>query len=112
MLYPDFFSQMKALFARGPEKTSWIRAQPATNTGGEERLSSGKQRRLAERYRVLVENAPVGIHEIDRLRTLTAVNRAGLRMLGRGKSIFGVPVLDVVSPADRPRISKLLDLAF
>jgi two-component system, cell cycle sensor histidine kinase and response regulator CckA len=111
MLYPDFFSQIEALFARVRERTSWIRAQPATNTSGEERLSPSKLRRLAERYRVLVENAPVGIHEIDRLRTLTVVNRAGLRMLGRGKSIFGVPVLDVVSLNDRPRISRLLDLA-
>jgi two-component system cell cycle sensor histidine kinase/response regulator CckA len=33
-------------------------------------------------------------------------------MLGRTESVFGVPVLDVVSPADRPRISRLLDLAF
>jgi len=95
------------------EKTSW--ATPplvVTPTNAPERLPPSKERRLAERYRVLVENAPVGIHEIDRLRTLSTVNRAGLRMLGRTESVFGVPVLDVVSPADRPRISRLLDLAF
>jgi signal transduction histidine kinase len=33
-------------------------------------------------------------------------------MLGRGKSVFGVPVLSLVSPADRQRFSRVLDLAF
>jgi two-component system, cell cycle sensor histidine kinase and response regulator CckA len=112
MSYPHFFSRLKTLFARVREKTSWTRAQVATQASGQERLSPTKQRRLAERYRLLVENAPVGIHEIDRRRTLSSVNRAGLRMLGRTESVFGVPVLDVVSPADRPRIGRLLDLAF
>jgi len=40
------------------------------------------------------------------------VNRAGLKMLGRKESLFGTPFLDVVSSADQPRISRLLDLAF
>ena len=79
MLYPDFFSRMKALVVRVREKTSWTIPQVAAPTRAQERLSPSKQRRLAERYRVLVENAPVCIHEIDRLRTLSAVNRAGLR---------------------------------
>jgi two-component system cell cycle sensor histidine kinase/response regulator CckA len=112
MLHPGSFSRIKALFARVCGKTSWTTPQVATRTSAQERLSPSKQRRLAERYRVLVENAPVGIHEIDRRRTLSVVNRAGLRMLGRTESVFGVPVLDVVSPADRPRIGRLLDLAF
>ena len=112
MWYPDFFTRMKAVFGQVGENTSWTSAQDASHARTQERLSPSKQRRLAERYRVLVENAPVGIHEIDRLRTLSAVNRAGLKMLGRTESVFGVPVLDVVSPADRPRIHRLLDLAF
>jgi PAS domain S-box-containing protein len=78
----------------------------------QERQALSKQHRLAERYRVLVENAPVCIHEIDRQRTLSAVNRAGMKMLGRTESIFGVPVLSVVAPPERLRISRLLDLAF
>src|SRR5262249_11487070 len=110
--YPDFGSRIKTLFTRVREKTSWATPLVVTPTNAPERLPPSKERRLAERYRVLVENAPVGIHEIDRLRTLSTVNRAGLRMLGRTESVFGVPVLDVVSPADRPRISRLLDLAF
>jgi PAS domain S-box-containing protein len=110
MLYPDLFSQIRTLFGRFGERT-WARvAPPQPHT--QEPLAPGRQRRLAERYRVLVENAPVGIHEIDRLRTLSAVNRAGLKMLGRKESLFGTPFLEVVSSADRPRISRLLDLAF
>ena len=109
MSYPDLFSQVRTLVARLSER---IRARVATQTHDQGRLAPNKQRRLAERYRVLVENAPVGIHEIDRDRTLSAVNRAGLKMLGRKESLFGTPFLDVVSSADRPRISRLLDLAF
>jgi two-component system cell cycle sensor histidine kinase/response regulator CckA len=109
MPYPDLFFQIRALFARLRERT---RAQVATQTHAQEKLAPSKQRRLAERYRVLVENAPVCIHEIDRARTLSAVNRAGLKMLGRKESLFGTPFLDVVSSADQPRISRLLDLAF
>jgi two-component system cell cycle sensor histidine kinase/response regulator CckA len=114
MRYPDSLSRLKALLHRLRVKTSWIRGQPRLpgHTGVQETVPIGKHRRLAERYRVLVENAPVGIHEIDQQRTLSAVNRAGLRMLGRTKSVFGVPFLNVVSPADRPRIGRLLDLAF
>jgi two-component system, cell cycle sensor histidine kinase and response regulator CckA len=112
MVYLDFFSRIKTVFAREREDTTSTAMQVAAHTRAPRRLSSSKQRRLAQRYRVLVENAPVGIHEIDERRTLSAVNRAGLKMLGRTESVFGVPVLDVVSPADRPRISRLLDLAF
>jgi len=109
MSYPDLFSEVRTLVAQLSER---IRARVATQTHAQGRLAPSKQRRLAERYRVLVENAPVGIHEIDRHRTLNAVNRAGLKMLGRKESLFGTPFLDVVSSADRPRISRLLDLAF
>ena len=112
MPYPDVFSQVTALLARLRERTRWTRARAANKAHTQERLAPSKQRRLAERYRVLVENAPVCIHEIDRRRTLSAVNRAGLKMLGRKESLFGTPFLDVVSSADQPRISRLLDLAF
>jgi two-component system, cell cycle sensor histidine kinase and response regulator CckA len=114
MLYRDLLFRARALLADTREMmtiwtTSWATSR---HRSIQERLSSSKQRRLAEHYRVLVENAPVSIHEIDHLRTLTAVNRAGLKMLGRRESVFGVPVLSVVSPVDRPRVARLLDLAF
>ena len=108
MPYTDLFSQIRAWLGRLGKS----RARVSTRAHTQERLASSKQRRLAERYRLLVENAPLGIHEIDRLRTLSAMNRAGLKMLGRKGSLFGTPFLDVVSSAERPRISRLLDLAF
>ena len=112
MPYPDLFSAIKALLARLRKRTGWTSTPDATQTHVQERLAPSREGRLAERYRVLVENAPVCIHEIDRRRTLSAVNRAGLQMLGRKESLFGTPFLDVVSSADQPRISRLLDLAF
>lgn len=110
MWYQDFFSRLKASLTEGRHRTS--STTTSEGLGVHKKLSSSKQRRLAERYRVLVENAPVCIHEIDHLRTLTAVNRAGLKMLGRTESVFGVPAVSVVSPEDRPRVARLLDLAF
>ncbi len=67
-----------------------------------------------ERYRVLVENAPICIHEIDQQRRLSAVNPAGLRMLGgvQEQDFRGLSALQVVSTADQERIVKLLDDAF
>ncbi|HKU25082.1 MAG TPA: ATP-binding protein [Candidatus Sulfotelmatobacter sp.] len=113
MWYQDFFSRLKASLIEGRDRTSATTLRATSEgIGVQKRLSSSKQRRLAERYRVLVENAPVCIHEIDHLRTLTAVNRAGLKMLGRTESVFGVPAISVVSPADRPRVARLMDLAF
>lgn len=113
MWYQDFFSRLKTLLTEVRERTSPTTPRATSGYMGVQKgLLSDKQRRLAERYRVLVENAPVSIHEIDHLRTLSAVNRAGLKMLGRTESVFGVPALDVVSPVDRPRVARLLDLAF
>jgi PAS domain S-box-containing protein len=114
MSRPDILSFLHTVLHRLAEKANWAirKARLSRRTGTEETLLVGRKRRLAERYRVLVENAPIGIHEIDQQRTLTVVNRAGLRMLGRSKSVFGVPFLDVVSPPDRSRITHLLDLAF
>jgi PAS domain S-box-containing protein len=67
-----------------------------------------------ERYRTLVENAPVCIHEIDEQRRLTTVNPAGLRLLGGATSeeVCGLSALNLVSSEDQPRISELLDRAF
>lgn len=113
MHYPDFFPRLKAVLTKIHHPTrSATSGAGSSYRRGQERLSSDKHRRLAERYRVLVENAPVCIHEIDRFRTLSSVNRAGMKMLGRTESVFGVPALDVVSTADRPRVGRLLDLAF
>ena len=113
MLCSELLAHAKTLVNRARAKIILAaQGESRTHSPALERLSEEKERRFAERYRVLVENAPVCIHEIDRQRTLSTVNRAGLRMLGRGESVFGVPVLSVVSPADRQRVGRLLDLAF
>jgi two-component system, cell cycle sensor histidine kinase and response regulator CckA len=113
MWYQDLSSRLKTLLKEVRDRTNSTTSRAISERiGVQERFSSSRQRRLAERYRVLVENAPVSIHEIDHLRTLTAVNRAGLKMLGRTESVFGVPAISVVSPVDRPRVARLLDLAF
>ena len=67
-----------------------------------------------ERYRALVENAPICIHEIDPQRRLIAVNPAGLRLLGgvKASEVCGISALNLVSAEDQPRIAGLLDRAF
>ena len=67
------------------------------------------------RYRMLVENAPVCIHEIDRAGYLRAINPAGLRMLGlenTERAMHNLMFLDAVSPKDQGRVAGLLNLAY
>jgi PAS domain S-box-containing protein len=67
-----------------------------------------------ERYRLLVENAPLGIAEIDLSGRFLSMNPAGLRMMGLTdqSQVRGRPYLDAISPADRPRVGSLLARAF
>lgn len=67
-------------------------------------------RESENRYRLLVENSPVSIHEIDMAGRVTAMNRAGLLMRG-GKEeseVQGTFYVDAVSAEDRERIGGLL----
>lgn len=71
-------------------------------------------RESENRYRLLVENSPVSIHEIDMAGRVTAMNRAGLLMRG-GKEeseVQGTFYLDAVSAEDRGRIGALLARAY
>ena len=71
-------------------------------------------RESENRYRLLVENSPVSIHEIDMAGRVTAMNRAGLIMRG-GKEeseVQGTFYLDAVSAEDRGRIGALLARAY
>lgn len=65
------------------------------------------------RYRSLVENAPICIHELDLEGRLASMNAAGLRMLGFEDlaEVIGVRYLDLVCAKDRPHISALLAAA-
>ena len=63
-----------------------------------------------ERFRSLVVHAPYCIHEIDLAGRLTAMNPAGLTMMGVDdeSAIRGMPYLDAVNDGDRERIAGLL----
>lgn len=67
-----------------------------------------------ERFRQVVENAPVCIHTIDLHGRVTSMNRAGLRMLGAEKEaqVCGMEMLTTVSEPDRARIHAHMDEAF
>ncbi|MSR54716.1 MAG: PAS domain S-box protein [Gemmataceae bacterium] len=67
----------------------------------------------ASRYRALVDHAPYCIHELDAGGRFLSMNSAGLRMMQMKdpSGILGLLYLDAVATADRPRISKLLELA-
>jgi diguanylate cyclase (GGDEF)-like protein/PAS domain S-box-containing protein len=64
--------------------------------------------------RLLVENSPLCIHEIDINGRIISMNRAGLCMLGlkEEREVQGYLYLDSVSAADRERIGALLAKAY
>ncbi len=67
-------------------------------------------RRSEDRYRRLVQVAPVCIHEINARGQLTSMNPAGLAMMGTEdvREIEGMPYLDAVCDDDRARVGGLL----
>ncbi|MBI3411063.1 MAG: PAS domain S-box protein [Planctomycetes bacterium] len=102
---------------------------PRVWTAQEERLFQEIGRRLADaltsllayralrvsegHYRLIVETAPICIHEVDRIGRLISMNPTGLKMMGLTdeNQLGGMAYLDAVAPADRPRIGELLDRA-
>jgi len=71
-------------------------------------------RESENRHRLLVENSPVSIHEIDMDGRVTSMNRAGLLMRGLKEEheVQGTFYLDAVSTADKERIGELLARAY
>ncbi|MDX1522940.1 MAG: PAS domain S-box protein, partial [Anaerolineae bacterium] len=65
-------------------------------------------------YRLLVENAPYCIHQIDLAGRVIAMNKAGLKMLGLTDEaeIINQPYLTTVAEADKDRIAALLEKAY
>lgn len=61
------------------------------------------------RFRLLFENAPLCIHEIDTDGRISSMNKAGLAMMGIGQegTMQGCAYLDTVETADRDRIAEL-----
>jgi diguanylate cyclase (GGDEF)-like protein/PAS domain S-box-containing protein len=66
------------------------------------------------RYRLLVENSPMCIHEIDLEGKIISMNRAGLDMLSlkEEKEVQGIKYLDLIDNSDREHVDKLMDDAF
>jgi diguanylate cyclase (GGDEF)-like protein/PAS domain S-box-containing protein len=81
-------------------------------------LKNGKiTRALREsenRNRLIIENSPMSIHEIDMEGRIVFMNSAGLRMRGlkEGSEVQGSLYLNIVCAADRERIEKLLARAY
>ncbi len=65
-------------------------------------------------YRLLYENLPVSIHEIDSSGAVVSMNRAGLAMRGLTdeRAIQGTLYLDEVGDCDKERISALFTRSF
>ncbi|MDD2774872.1 MAG: PAS domain-containing protein [Gallionella sp.] len=66
------------------------------------------------RYRSLVENSPLCIHELDLAGRLTSMNPAGLRMMGVAteSDIRGMLYMDAVCEDNKAHIGALLDQAY
>ncbi|MFZ2161296.1 MAG: diguanylate cyclase [Sideroxyarcus sp.] len=62
------------------------------------------------RFRLLFENAPMSIHEIDMEGRISSMNKAGLEMMGLDPESVGQGslYLDLVDTSDRERITELL----
>ena len=64
------------------------------------------------RYRTLIDNSPLCVHEIDLQGHFISMNRSGLNMLGmeEGK-VCGMPFLSAVSNKDHGRVAELFQQA-
>lgn len=71
-------------------------------------------RQSEDNQRVLIENAPVSIHEIDMQGHIRSINKAGLQMyeLAEGEDIIGSLYLDNVCDSDCDRVAGLLEEAY
>ncbi len=88
-----------ALSARGPLQIAVLRLLP------EEQVPSGHE---WERYRLLFENAPVGILHFDARGVVTAINDALAQMLGSPRpTLLGINMLTLQGEAGRTRIAQL-----
>lgn len=71
-------------------------------------------RESENRHRLIVENSPMSIHELDLDGRIISMNWAGLLMRGAKNEgeVQGTLYLDIVSDLDRERIGELLTKAY
>jgi PAS domain S-box-containing protein len=79
------------------------------------KLTEMALRANAERFRMLSQNSPLCVHEIDMGGKLQSMNPAGLAMMGLGREdigkIIGLEYLSAVCADDTPRVEGLLQKA-
>lgn len=80
----------------------------------ERKCMEDKLKASEARFRSLVENSPLCIHELDRRGKLTSINRAGVLMLGakNENTVLGQPYLGAVHVSDQENVEALLIKAY
>jgi len=88
-----------------------IRSSLQNNT--ERKQAEEALRESEQKFRLLFENAPICVHEIDKKGQITMMNRVGLKMMevSDAKAICGTSYLSAISTADQDRIDPLLQQA-
>ena len=84
------------------------------NNSNRAELSNIDLQTMDSRYRILVENSPFCIHEIDLSGKIISMNPAGLKMISCSSEseVCGTDYLDFVDDNNRGRISDLMQRAF
>jgi diguanylate cyclase (GGDEF)-like protein/PAS domain S-box-containing protein len=79
----------------------------------ERKRAEGQLRASEQRFRSLVENAPICIHEIDHEGRFLSMNPAGLAMLGlqEEREILGAPFQHAVSDQDQRQVALKFERA-
>ncbi len=79
----------------------------------ERQKAEGTLKQSENKFRTLVQNAPVCIHEIDLEGRVTSMNNTGLKMMGFDDelAILGLVYLDVVCEEDSQNVENLLSEA-
>lgn len=103
----------KVLAMRNPAELEAINLELERQIAKRKRIETALHE-SEERYRSLIENAPICIHKIGLSGHLMSMNRVGLQMMNvkDESQVCGLSYLDAVAPEDRGRIGTLLASAY